>query len=91
VTGRAGVVAACAAVLVAAGSAGAIELRGSGAPAKPHAKLTRQQIGAKKLIAEYAKNGDCGCTGAVRAKDRVRSGLVKKVAAAEARSAAATP
>jgi hypothetical protein len=84
--GRTRIIAGCAAVALAAGSIGAVELRGSAASAKP--KLTRQQIGAKKLLAEYAQYGDCGCTGATRAKDRVRSGLAKKVVAASGGSAA---
>jgi hypothetical protein len=86
---RARALAACAAVVVAAGSVGAVELhRSSAAAPKPaHKKLTRAQIGAKKLLAEYAKNGDCGCTGALRAKERSRSGLAKKVVAESGGSA----
>jgi hypothetical protein len=92
VIGRTRLVVACAAAAVAAGSVGAVALHGSSATPKPaHAKLTQAQIGAKKLLAEYAKNGDCGCTGAVRARDRVRSGLVKKVAAEESAASASTP
>jgi hypothetical protein len=53
--GRARIAAACVAVGLAAGSVGAVELHGSKAkPAKP--RLTRQQLGAKKLLAEYAQH-----------------------------------
>jgi hypothetical protein len=89
VIGRPRLLAACAALAVAAGSVGAVELHRSSAPGKPaRPHLTRAQIGAKQLLAEYAKNGDCGCTGAVRAKDRAASGLAKKVVAASGGSAA---
>jgi hypothetical protein len=88
--GRARIAAACVAVGLAAGSVGAVELHGSKAkPAKP--RLTRQQLGAKKLLAEYAQHPDCGCTGATRARDRVQSGKVKQVQAAESAGSAATP
>ena len=83
---RAVVVGACALALVAAGTAGTFALarggRAASPPQRPAAKLTRQQIGARKLLAEYARYGDCGCTGAARARDRVASGRAKAVVAA---------
>ena len=55
----------------------AVTLLGAGCgsePATPTAtQKTPQQLGAEKLLKEYQATPGCGCTGAIRAKERAAS------------------
>ncbi len=43
---------------------------GSEPAATPTAQKTPQQVGAEKLLKTYEATPGCGCTGAIRAKER---------------------
>jgi hypothetical protein len=60
-------------VALAAGTCLAAGCGGEPAATPAPAQKTPQQLGAEKLLKEYEATPGCGCTGAIRAKERAAS------------------